>query len=37
MSLKIGTSAAWFDLKLLYGDVELAMRAKGADIRYLFI
>lgn len=37
MSLKIGTSAAWFDLKLLFGEVELAMRAKGADIRYLFM
>lgn len=37
MSLKIGTTAAWYDLRLLYGEAELAMRAKGADIRYLFM
>ena len=35
MSLKIGTTAEWHDLLLLYGNNELAMRAKGADIRYL--
>jgi hypothetical protein len=35
MSLKIEITAAWYDLRLLHGDVELAMRAKGADIRYL--
>lgn len=37
MSLKIGTTAEWHDLLLLYGNNELAMRAKSADIRYLFM